>query len=161
MVGGSVRWLAWLRAVALPLVVAGCYTMQPVASNEALVGTRVVLHVNDAGRVALGRSMGQEIDRVEGQLLEKDSATFLIAVKHVFTLRGGVHVWSDESVRIRQEYVGRLSERQLSKGRTIAFSALGAGSVAFLLSRGLLGSGLGDPTDVPADSGAFLRMIWP
>lgn len=154
-----------LRSIGLALsalVVTGCYRLHPVTTGEAPeLGARVAVQINDIGRVALGGSMGPEIDRIEGRLEEKDEAGYLIAVQQVYLMRGGMQVWGGEIVRIGKDQVRSFSERQFSRGRSIALGAVGAGGVAFLLSRGLLGAGLGDPPKIPTDSGATLRVIWP
>ncbi len=146
----------------LVLAVTGCYKLHPVTTTEVpAVGVRVTVEINDIGRVALGGSMGPEIDRIEGRMEAKDSAGYLIAVQQVYLVRGGMQVWSGELIRLGKDQVRSFSERQFSKGRSIALGAVGVGGVAFMLSRGLLGAGLGEPPRVPTDSGASLRVIWP
>ncbi len=148
--------------MTLALAVMGCYTFRPITTGAAPeVGTRVGLHVNDAGRAALAPTVGSEIDWLDGRLVEQDADGFTLAVQHVYSLRGAVQIWAGEQVRVRRDQVHSVTERQLAKGRTLALSAAGAGGVAFMLSRGLFGSGLGEPPEVPTDSGESLRVIWP
>jgi hypothetical protein len=146
----------------LAFVVSGCFRLQPVATGAAPeTGSSVALYLNDAGRLALGPSVGPEIDRLEGRLVELDNEGYLIAVQHVYALRGGVQIWSGEQVRVGKDHVRSVSERRLSKVRTVALGAAGAGSLTYMLSRGLFGFGLDDPstpTDTTAES---LRLIWP
>lgn len=144
------------------LAVTGCYTLHPVATGSTPeVGARIAVEVNDAGRAALGGSMGPEIDRIEGRMMEKDSAAFVIAVEQVYLLRGGMQVWNNEKIRIGRDQARGLFERRVSRSRSIALGTVGVGAAAYLLTRGLLGAGLGEPTPVPTDSGASLRVIWP
>lgn len=151
-----------LLCMMLALVVMGCYTFKPVTTGAApLVGARVGLHVNDAGRVALGPTVGSEIDWLDGRLVEQDAEGFTLAVQHVYSLRGAVQIWAGEQVRVQRDQVHSVTQRQLAKGRSLALGAAGAGGVAFMLSRGLFGSGLGEPPEVPSDSGESLRVIWP
>lgn len=143
-------------------LVTGCYALHPVAFGVTPeVGARVAIEVNDMGRVALGGSMGPEIDRILGRLVGFDSAGYEVAVEEVHLLRGGIQVWNHEKMRIAKDQIRAFSERRYSRGRSLALGAVGVGSVAFLLSRGLLGAGLGDPPGVPSDSGDLLRVIWP
>jgi hypothetical protein len=145
----------------LALVVTGCYTLQPLTTSAAPEsGSKIALYLNDAGRIALGSSVGPEIERLEGRLLEQDSEAYSIAVMHVYTLRGGVQIWSGEQVRVGKDQVRSISERRLSKARTVALGAAGVGSVTYVLSRGLLGFGIDDDM-TPTDSGDALRIIWP
>ena len=95
-------------------------------------------------------------------LAEQDLDGYVISVQHIYFLQGGVQVWNGEKVRVSKDQVQSFSIRQLSRGRTVALGAMGVGSLAFMLSQGLFGSGLGDRPDVPCDScGATLRLIWP
>ena len=134
----------------MSVILAGCYTLQPARSVSPEVGTRVAFDVNDIGRVALGGAMGPEVAQVEGKLVEKDTAGYLVAVTNLKTLRGGEQVWTGERVRLRPEYLGNAYARRFSTGRTVAFSVIGIGGFAtFLATRSLLGLGThdGEPGD--------------
>ena len=141
------------RVVFLCFILAGCYTLRPAGGAVPDVGTEVAFDINDAGRVALGGSMGPEIARVQGRLLSRNEEDYLIAVSSIRLLRGGEQVWRGERVRIRPEYIGSAYERRLSKGRTIAFAAVAVGgAVAFFISRDLFGLGSGDDRKPPIDT---------
>ena len=144
---------------------AGCYTSRPVTGEVApLVGTRVELELNDAGRTALGVMMGPEIDRIDGTLLEKDTVGMRVSVKHVFGLRGSVQVWSDEIVRIEDRYVRTLSERRFSRGRSVAMGVVGVGGFSFLITSGVisfLSNGNDDPLPCDTCGQKILRVVRP
>ena len=140
------------------VALAGCYNLKPARGVPPQVGTRVAFDVNDAGRVALGGTMGPEIAQVEGDLIEKDSASFLLSVHNVRLLRGGEQAWSGEQVRLKSEYVGYAYERHFSLTRSMTAGAIGVGGfAAFMLSRSLLGFGSKDneppPDSIPARLG--------
>jgi hypothetical protein len=140
---------------------AGCYTLQPARSGTLDAGTEVSLQINDAGRVALGGSMGPEIDQIEGKLLQKDPDQYVIAVSAVRLLRGGQQVWSKEQVSVKTEYVGRAYERRFSKARTLVVGgATVGGFVAFLATRELFGRGEEPPPAGPGDS-VSTRIVRP
>jgi hypothetical protein len=123
-------------------LLAGCYTLTPASGGAPEVGTKVAFDINDAGRVALGSSMGQEIAQVEGTLVEKDATGYLLAVSNVRLLRGGEQVWTGEQVRLRQEYLGNTYERRLSMGRSVGMGVIGVGGFAALVAtRSLVGGG--------------------
>jgi hypothetical protein len=125
---------------------AGCYTFQPVIGAVPETGQKVAFDINDAGRVAIGGSMGSEIAQVEGRLMEKNNGSYLLAVSNVRLLRGGEQVWNGEQVRLRTEHVGPTYLRKFSTGRSIAFGALAVGGfTAFMLSRSIIGLGTEDP----------------
>lgn len=131
--------------VALAASAMGCYTLQPIRGVEPKVGSSVAFDVNDAGRVALGGTMGPEIAQVEGQLVEKDNEGFLLAVSTVRLLRGGEQSWTGEKVRLNPTHLGTAYAREFSLGRTLAMSALSIGAVgAVILTRSLVGSGNDD-----------------
>lgn len=131
------------RALAAVLLM-GCYTFEPVQGPTPAVGTEVEFDINDVGRVALGGSMGPEIAQIEGRLVEKGAADYLISVTAVHMLRGGEQVWSKEPVRIKSEYVSSVYEKKFSAAKTVALSAVGVAIVAALATRSLIGSGM-DP----------------
>ena len=84
--------LRWLRVVGLPILTVSCYTLQPTGGPVPELGTIIGLDLNDAGRAALGGSMGPEIGQVEGRLIQKDTGQYLVAVTTLHLLRGGEQV---------------------------------------------------------------------
>jgi hypothetical protein len=147
-----VRNLHRALGATLTVVVTGCYTFHPVATGTAPLDKRVAFDVTDAGRIALGGSMGPAIRRIEGRLVRRDGEDYVVAVSSVAFLSGGTDTWTGEPVRLKPEYVGMTYERRLSKSRTIAASAVGVGAVAFILTRSLVGGGSGAERLPPRDS---------
>ncbi len=120
----------------------GCYTLQPAPGAAPEIGARVAFDLNDVGRVAMGGAMGPEIAQVEGLLVDRDTASYLLSISSVRLLRGGVQVWNGEQIRFRPEYLGSAYQRRLSPGRSIALGVIGVGGFATLLaSKSLLGLG--------------------
>ena len=154
----SVRLFA---VVALSSALAGCYTLQPVGGTTPQPGTAVAFDINDAGRVALGGSMGPAIAQVEGRLVDRESTDYVLAVNAVKLLDGGEQTWRGERVRIKPEYVASSYERKFSKGRTIAISAVGVGALAFIVTRSILGAGNVDNSITPPDSQSTQRYPRP
>jgi hypothetical protein len=154
--------MASRRAIGLgiALSLAGCYTLQPARGVKPEVGTRVAFDVNDAGRVALGGTMGPEVAQVEGHLVGQDDSEYVLAVTNIRTIRGTEQIWTGEQVRVRSEHVSSAYRRKFSTGRSIAFGAIGIGGfAAILLSRDLLGLGSRDGKE-PSESGE-VRIIRP
>jgi hypothetical protein len=143
---------------AVLLLLTGCYTLQPVRGTPQ-PGTRVAFDVNDAGRVALGGSVGPEIGQIEGTLVQRDNGDYLLGVTSVSLLRGGVQTWKGEQVRIKPEYVGNVYTRQLDVTRTVLLSAVLAGGTALVIgsATNLLGSSNDHPERTPTDTGAARR----
>jgi hypothetical protein len=138
----TVRAILLTGFTAVGVLLMGCYTLQPISGAMPATGTQVALDVNDAGRVALGGTMGPEIAQIQGRLIDKNDEDYLIAVSAIRLLRGGEHVWSGEQVRVKSEYVGSVYERRFSRERSIALGATVIGGfAAFLVTRSLIGSG--------------------
>jgi len=140
---------------------AGCYTLEPAGGVTPEVGTGVAFDINDAGRVALGGSMGPEIDQIEGRLLSKDGTDYVVGVTQVLLLRGGTQVWHGESVRISSNYVNTVYLRRFSAGKTIAISAIGIGAVAALAGVALVTTGANDPVSTDTGTGTQRRIPVP
>ena len=153
--------MALKRLVGIALVwglAVGCYSLQPVVGNPLPLGTQVGIDITDAGRVALGGSMGPEIAQIEGRLVGRDSAEYVLAVSMVHLLRGGEQIWTGERIRIKTEHVSGIKERKLSKGRTIAMAAVSIGVVAFFIRQSLNGSLFGDEGRPPIDTFQSTRI---
>ena len=146
-----------LVVVAAVLIATGCYALQPVVGQPLPLGTVVSLNINDAGRSVLGGTMGPEISDIQGRLIQKDSAEWVLAVAQVSLLRGGEQVWSGERIRIKTEFVNSVSERRFSRSRTAIVSSAVVGVVALLVSQGIIGSLAGDEGKLPSDTGVSVK----
>jgi hypothetical protein len=139
--------------VATGALLAGCYSLQPARGAAPEVGTRVAFDVNDIGRVGLGGALGPEVAQIEGRLVERDSAGYLLAVSNIRLLHGGEQVWTGEQVRVRPEFVGNTYSRRFSMGRSIGFGAASIGGfAAFLATRSLLTSSNRGDDGPPGDT---------
>ena len=145
-------------AVAVAVVLTGCYTLEPVRGGIVpAVGSQVAFDVNDQGRVALGGTMGPSILQVEGRLLSKDSSNYSIAVSEIHFLQGGDQVWAGERVNIGTQYVTSVYERRFSAVRTAVAGGAVVGALAAIVGRSLLGSGEPDQPTTPPDTFAAVR----
>jgi hypothetical protein len=137
----------------------GCYTLEPVRGTAPSVGSQVAVDVNDAGRVALGGSMGPTISQVEGRLIERDSVHYLIAVTGVQLLQGGEQVWSGERVRLSPDFVTSVYERRFSKSRTAIMTAASVGTLAAILAKSIfVAPAPQGETKMPGDTGVTQRF---
>lgn len=136
----------------------GCYVMQPVAGQPLPLGSNVSVAINDAGRAALGGTIGPEIDAIEGRLIQKDSAEYVLSVTLVRLLRGGEQVWSGERIRVKSEFVTAVAEKRFSTGRTALVSAAAVGVVVALFSQAIIGAVQGEEGHkTPPDSGVSIK----
>lgn len=139
-------------------VTTGCYTLTPVVNTGVPAGSRVALHITDAGRVALGGSMGPEIDLVEGRLVQRSDTAYVLSVSGVRFLRGGEQRWNGERISVRNEHVSGVSEQRLSKLRTGVLGAASIAAVVLAVSKGLGGFGNSDPAKQPGDTSQTMRI---
>lgn len=137
--------------LGVPLV-TGCYVLQPVAGTAPVEGKLVAFDVSDAGRVALGGSMGPSIAQIEGRLLGRESDAYVVSVSSVRYLSGGNQTWSGETIRLQPGHIAVTYERRLSKARTVAAVALGVGAAAFIATRSVNGGGVEPGRPTPGDS---------
>lgn len=137
--------------LVLGSALVGCYTLQPTRGATPSVGEKAAFDVNDAGRVALGGSLGPEISQIEGRVLGHENGEYLLAVSNIKLLKGGEQVWTGEQVRLKSDYVSTTYERKFSRSRTIAVSAVGAGLFALILTQSIKGGG-SEADKVPGDS---------
>lgn len=156
------RWrLAGTAILAIAVPLAGCYSSVPVVGNTVPAGEIVILSINDAGRAAYAERMGPEIDRLEGRLVQRDSASYTLSMRQVELLRGGTQVWSGERISIRAEHVTSVAARRLAKGRTAAVSAAVVGAVTLIARASLSGVIAGDEGRLPSDTLRTVRLPWP
>lgn len=159
--GARGRSPAALALVGGSLLLAGCYSMVPVAGNAPPLGARVGLQVNDAGRVALGEAVGPEVEALEGRLVDRDSARLVLSVSMVRLLRGGVQVWSGERLTVRREHVSSVQERHFSKSKSAILAGAATAALAAIIRQGILGGGTIDPAVARPDTAQSTRIPWP
>lgn len=146
---------AFARLLSIALVwglAMGCYSLQPVAGNPLPLGAQVGVAITDAGRVALGGTMGPEISLIEGRLVQKDSSEYVVAVSMIHLLRGGNQVWTGERVRIKSEHVVSVKERKLSRGRTAIAVGVSVAVAAWFIRQSIDGSLFGDDGKLPVET---------
>jgi hypothetical protein len=141
-----------LGLMMLPLL-AGCYTLQPLVGSrpEPAPGTRLVIELTDAGRVAMANQMGPDVARFESRLVRQTDSAYVLSVSLVVGAWGAQTRWNGEQVTLRTDDVRTIGERRFSAGRTaLAVAGATAGAMAFVLTRSLLGGGNStDPNDRP------------
>lgn len=135
-----------IAGVLLALMsVTACYQNVPLSSAAAAPRTRVVLDLNDRGRVGMGERLGAEVASVEGRLERASDSVIVVQITQIVDLRGASTKWAGESVDVRRDYVSNVRERRFSRVRTaivagVVVVALGA----LIATRGLFGLGGSD-----------------
>jgi len=121
----------------LGVATMACYSLQPSPVAVPAPGTRVALAINDAGRVALGGSMGPELRQVEGNLQSKDGDDYVVSVAGVELLQGGYQTWAGETVRINASYVSAVYLKKFSAAKTALVLGGAAAAAVLVSSRGV------------------------
>ncbi len=135
----------WFRRVCVLLLLQGmvsaCYVYSPAPATPA-PGTRVLLELNDQGRVGLGDSIGPSSQVVEGTVVSLSDSAYGVKVVRVGYLNGQSNQWNGEPLMVSKAFVGTARERRFSPSRTwLTAGGVAAAAVAFIASRGLLGFG--------------------
>ena len=133
------RQLIVLAALAAQ---SGCYVYVP-ADVQPTPGAEFVFELTDQGRVALGDRLGSGVLELEGRVIGRQEDRYAVSVSAVKTIESSTpQHWGGERIDLPQQYVARVRERKISRGRTFAAAAVAAGSVAaFIVTRTLIGSG--------------------
>jgi len=142
------RWVSLIgrllvAVVVLPLL-AGCYTMTPLATMQPAPGTKVTVLLNDEGRTNTAQQIGPYTMRVDGQLVQATESNYVLAVTDVVDIRGAHSKWTGETVPLPRSYVMTTYERKFSTPKTVLLlGAVTAGFVALVSSFNLFGFGGG------------------
>jgi hypothetical protein len=120
-----VAMAAWL-AVSL---LSGCYSYQPIETVAPQPGKRIVLTLTPHGMRWVTLQLGPQVSRVEGDLLEADSAAVRLALRRVEDSRQSATSWNGEQVTIPREEIAGITERRLSVGATAIAGGLALGGV--------------------------------
>ena len=141
-----------IAGLLLTIVVTGCYTYKPVTTPVAPVGSTIALDLTDRGRVGLGEQIGIAARTIEGVVSSQDDSAFQLKVLSVSYLNGQRNKWSGEPLLVHKGHVTNARERNFSRSRTAIVAAGAAGGlIAFIATRGLLGSGNGPPDPPPGE----------
>jgi len=120
---------------------SACYVYSP-APVTPTPGTRVLLELNDQGRVGLGDSIGPSSQVIEGTVVSLSDSAYGVKVVRVGYLNGQSNQWNGEPLMISKAFVGSARERRFSRGRTwLTAGGVTAAALVFIASRGLLGFG--------------------
>ena len=132
-------------------VTNGCYAYVPAASAPPS-GSILELQLTDTGRVALGRTLGPTVEKIEGAVESSSDSAYVLRMQSVTFFNGQKSGWTGERVVVGKQYVTNPNRREFSSSRTTLAVVAGVGLVlAFVATRGLLGSG--NPDTDPGGGG--------
>jgi hypothetical protein len=132
-----------LTVAALGIGCLGCYVLRPMPAAPG-PGLRVVLELNDRGRVALSDSVGQSASQIEGTLVSRSDSAYVVRVEGIEYVGGQRQRWTGESLTVREEFLRDVRARHVSRARTAVVAGIVSSSViAFIVTRDLFGLGGG------------------
>ena len=139
------------------LTITGCYTYPPRHIAELSPPAVVSARISDAGRVALSEPLGSGVDRVDGQMVQRDDTAIRLMVTQVRFLNGIASKWQGQELTLRPLDVTSVSQRTFSRPRTVTALIIGLLGTAALTAVGFNGlfSGDGnrdDPPDPPPET---------
>ena len=126
---GTTAALVAAAVLAGPLA---CFTTRPLPSTSAVAGRRVSLRLTARGSEALGRVLGPEVVRLEGELLAAPADSFVLAMVTAERSDGQESSWQRQRVAVARAFVADVAERRLDRRRTwvAAAGAIAAAVVA-------------------------------
>jgi hypothetical protein len=151
-----------LAAIALPLLVAGCYRYAAIDPNAALPMSEVRLNLTAAGASALVPTLGRSPVAVEGRIVQVTDSAYVLSVSSTLVRAPDDEtsltrtVWAGESVTIPKRAVAVIEQRSLDTRRTA--TAAGLAAVAGILAARIIVHGVGSSG---GDSGTGTPVVTP
>ena len=111
-----------ITAVAVWVLVSGCYRYYPAATPIPPAGVRVAAELSDSGTVVLARTVGPGVSTVEGRVVRADTEEIELSVTTVRQHDGRESGWRGERITVPRNLLTGLQERKFSRSRTALFS---------------------------------------
>lgn len=146
VVVGSYRMLAATGIVSFAWLMTGCYTYPVRPLTEVTPPAIVSAEISDVGRVALSEAVGTGVSRVDGKVVQNDSALRLMITQVQF-MNGIASKWQGQELSLRPVDVRTVSQRTFSRQRTTIFGVLASLAAAAAFAAGFTGFFSGDPSN--------------
>lgn len=138
-----------LIVAVLALLSGACHVYREIPSGPLpAAGTSLAVHLTDSGAVVLAREVGPSADVLEGSLVHADTASLTLSVRRVLMRDGLSNDWAGERVTVARALIASVSEKRLSRVRSLIFAggiiagaALGASGVTGIVGGGRGGRG--------------------
>ncbi len=138
------------------LLASGCYTYRDVSPSTSLANDTIVrVELTDAGTQHVTQAIGSQVLLVEGALQRNGNDGIALRVTSLRRRGENETRWTGDLLQLNREDVRYMSERKLSKGRSViagsGFGALGIGLLyAIAKSTGLVSGSPSRPPTPPA-----------
>ena len=128
------------------LLTSACHTYRAIPSGPLPAdGTPLALHLTDSGAVVLAREVGPSVEVLEGHLVRADSESITLSVRRVRMRDGLSNAWAGEQVLVSRALIASVSERRLSRVRSLLFAGglLAGAALGATGATGIVGGGRG------------------
>ena len=145
--------MSYLKTLCpLLLLLNACYHYVPLAQPDVVTATLVSAELSTQGASEMAGTVGPDIRKVRGRVLDADEETLTLAMASVTDGRGIDISWKGEPVRFPRRFLADITQRRFSLGRTLLFSgaAFGGAVAASTILGGpsvtdIFGGGSGGP----------------
>ena len=132
--------------VLLALVPSACHVYREIPSGPLpATGTQLALQLTDSGAVVLAREVGPAAESIEGNLVHADDRGVTLSVSRVRLRDGLSNEWAGERVTVARELIASVSQRRLSRIRSVLFAGgiLAGAALGASGATGIIGGGRG------------------
>jgi hypothetical protein len=140
---GGISSRARRACVAIALLLphtTGCFHYVPAAPATLPAGAEVSVGVTDGGRTALAETVGPDVLRIAGTVVESTDMALVLSVQSVAFAQLPVPAqWAGERVEISRDLLSDVRQRRISTTRTAVMAGIvtaAAVAVSFLGLRG-------------------------
>jgi hypothetical protein len=146
------RWTAVLLLGVLSLNTA-CYSRSPITGTPQ-ADTRIVLHLNDRGRLAYSERIGPSVREVEGLVESATDTSYTIRIAGIRYLDNRRDTWAGERFTFATENISRVRQHEFSRSRTTLLAVgIAAALTAAIVTASLIGTSRGGPPGEPDPGG--------
>lgn len=130
-----------VAAIVLLQLFSACYVYRPTPRAPAS-GDRVELFLNNDGRAALGKVVGEKTRIIAGAVTDAGDSSLVLSVRSTTSVAGDYSEWTGEKVTVGTALLDSVRVRKLSGSRTALAAAGGIAAAAIvqaLFSHGTTG----------------------
>jgi len=138
--------------IAALVFTTACYTYEIKAPSDLLVGQGVEVTVNNYGRIALMADLGDDVAKLDGNVVAMTDSVLRVSVNHVDFLDGNSTGFPGGTVSIPRNSIAAVSTKQFSRSKT-AVAAVGIVAALAAIIGVLHATGFGDSGKGTKDPG--------
>ncbi len=132
---------------------SGCYAFIPNTSAVLPETTPVTVSLTLAGTVALGSTIGQGVNEIEGTVVRSSADTVVVAVENTYTTTRQKFSSNGTTASVPRPFIQDVKVRTFSRKRTILTIAGGVGIAAL----GAAAVGLGGASGSGSGGGGVIQ----